>query len=57
MLQFTNNNFKELSIRFNLRTAYKTKNGEHPIVVNLRYMGDRKEINTGLNVPKKILGC
>ncbi len=53
MLQFTNNNFKELSIRFNLRTTYKTKNGEHPIVVNLRYMGDRKEINTGLNVPKK----
>jgi len=53
MLQFNNNNFKERSIRFNLRAMYKTKNGERPIVVNLRYMGDRKEINTGLNVPEK----
>ena len=53
--------FKELSISFLLRRAYKYDNGEVPIVVKIRYQGERKEINTGLSVlPKDWLqedGC
>ncbi len=53
--------FKELSISFLLRRAYKYENGEVPIVVKIRYQGERKEINTGLSVlPKDWLqedGC
>ena len=45
--------FKELSISFLLRRAYKYKNGENPIVVAIRYQGERKEINTGLSVLPK----
>jgi hypothetical protein len=32
--------FKELSISFLLRRAYKYKNGENPIVVAIRYQAD-----------------
>ena len=37
------------SSSFILRTSYRLKNDEHPIVLKLTYMGDRKEINTGLS--------
>ena len=39
------------SSSFILRTSYRLKNDEHPIVLKLTYMGDRKEINTGLSCP------
>ncbi len=45
--------FKELSISFLLRRAYKYENGEVPVVVKIRYQGERKEINTGLSVLPK----
>jgi site-specific recombinase XerD len=37
------------SSSFILRTSYLLKNDEHPIVLKLTYLGDRKEINTGLS--------
>ncbi|HLP37099.1 site-specific integrase [Lacibacter sp.] len=40
----------EISISFLLRNGYRLKNGEHPIVVKLVYLGERKEINTGLSI-------
>ena len=40
----------ELNMSFVLRTSYKFSNGEHPIVLRLKYRGDKKDVNTGLTV-------
>ena len=53
MIHLSNDNFRQISIRFNLRSTYQSKNGENPIVVKLRYLGERKEINTGLTALEK----
>ena len=45
----SNHGFKEISISYLLRKAYRLKNGECPIVVKIQYQGERKEINTGLS--------
>ena len=45
----SNHGFKEISISYLLRNAYRLKNGECPIVVKIQYQGERKEINTGLS--------
>ena len=34
------------STSFILRSCYVLKNEEHPIVLKITYLGDRKEINT-----------
>ena len=38
------------TISFILRTSSTLKNGEHPIVLKIVYLGERKEINTGLSI-------
>ena len=38
----------ELNISFLLRTSYRFPNGEHPIVLRLKYRGAKKDVNTGL---------
>lgn len=40
----------ELNISFLLRTSYRFPNGEHPIVLRLKYRGAKKDVNTGLKV-------
>ena len=39
-----------LAVNFILRSSFTMKNGEHPIVLKIRYLDERKEINTGLSV-------
>ena len=48
---FTNPLLAGFSINFILRSSFKLKSGENPIVLKLSYLGERKEINTGLSVP------
>ncbi len=40
----------ELNTSFLLRTSYRFANGEHPIVLRLKYRGVKKDVNTGLTV-------
>lgn len=40
----------ELNISFLLRTSYRFANGEHPIVLRLKYRGAKKDVNTGLTI-------
>lgn len=40
----------ELNVSFLLRTSFTNTNGEHPIVLRLKYRGQKKEITTGLTV-------
>jgi hypothetical protein len=47
---FTNPQLAGFSIHFILRSSFKLKTGENPIVLKLCYLGERKEINTGLSV-------
>lgn len=47
---FTNPLLAGFSINFILRSSFKLKSGENPIVLKLSYLGERKEINTGLSV-------
>jgi len=47
---FTNPQLSGFSIHFILRSSFKLKTGENPIVLKLCYLGERKEINTGLSV-------
>lgn len=37
-------------ISFILRTSFTQKNGEHPIVLKITYLGERKEVTTGFSV-------
>jgi site-specific recombinase XerD len=47
----------ELNISYLLRTSYRFANGEHPIVLRLKYRGDKKDVNTGLTVlPENWMG-
>lgn len=49
---FSTNRLSEISVSFILRTSYKNTNGECPIVVRLKYRGDKADVNTGLGVAK-----
>lgn len=40
----------ELNVSFLLRTSFTNTNGEHPIVLRLKYRWQKKDINTGLSV-------
>ena len=48
--QISNPLLSGCKISFILRTSFRQKNGEHPIVLKITYLGDRKEINTGFSV-------
>lgn len=51
----------ELHISFVLRTSYRFANGEHPIVLRVKYRGEKRDVNTGLaTVPENWIsgtGC
>lgn len=49
-LSISNTRLSELQTAFLLRTSYRFPNGEHPIVLRLKYRGEKRDVNTGLAV-------
>jgi len=40
----------ELNISYILRTSYRFANGEHPIVLRIKYQGAKRDINIGMSI-------
>lgn len=49
----SNQQLAGFNLSFLIRSSYRNKNGESPIVLKLVYYGDRKELNTGFSVEVK----
>lgn len=47
-LEYMQQQFLEIQAAFICRTTFKNKDGRHPIILRLRFQGDRKDIFTGV---------